>query len=118
MRGDLCPFDHGNDPVVLEDVALTQVLNFNHPPTHPLVPPGTGPAAPLNPPTSAQPPPPAELPEGLVERGGATPGIPLEPPPHHLQHPVAHPHLRGPHPGNMGRYLSQKYPIKIDSLMF
>ncbi|XP_069684891.1 RNA-binding protein 26 isoform X2 [Periplaneta americana] len=101
MRGDLCPYDHGNDPVVLEDVALSRVLAFgpNHPPSHPLAPPGTGPATPLNPPSASQPPAAAEVPETLVEH--AAPGIPLEPPPHHLQHPVAHPHMRGPHPGNM-----------------
>ncbi|XP_014210794.1 RNA-binding protein 26 isoform X2 [Copidosoma floridanum] len=28
MRGDLCPYDHGTDPVVLEDVALSRVLTF------------------------------------------------------------------------------------------
>lgn len=28
MRGDLCLFDHGTDPVVLEDVALPQVLSY------------------------------------------------------------------------------------------
>ncbi|XP_058799557.1 RNA-binding protein 26 isoform X2 [Phymastichus coffea] len=28
MRGDLCPYDHGIDPVVLEDVALSRVLTF------------------------------------------------------------------------------------------
>ncbi|XP_021927945.1 RNA-binding protein 26-like isoform X3 [Zootermopsis nevadensis] len=102
MRGDLCPYDHGNDPVVLEDVALSRVLAFgpNHPPSHPLVPPGTGPPTPLNPPGGSQPPAAAEVTEGLVEHG-PTPGIPLEPPPHHMPHPVPHPHMRGPHSGNM-----------------
>jgi len=28
MRGDMCPFDHGVDPVVVDDVALPNVLNF------------------------------------------------------------------------------------------
>ncbi|XP_072760590.1 RNA-binding protein 26 isoform X2 [Anoplolepis gracilipes] len=28
MRGDLCPYDHGTDPVVLEDVGLSGVLTF------------------------------------------------------------------------------------------
>ena len=32
MRGDLCPYDHGNDPVVLEDVELSSMLNYNRPP--------------------------------------------------------------------------------------
>ncbi|CAG9862332.1 unnamed protein product [Phyllotreta striolata] len=29
MRGEMCPFDHGIDPVVLEDSALTRVLTYN-----------------------------------------------------------------------------------------
>lgn len=28
MRGEMCPFDHGVDPVVLEDAALTRVLTY------------------------------------------------------------------------------------------
>ncbi|KAK4878106.1 hypothetical protein RN001_010612 [Aquatica leii] len=28
MRGEMCPYDHGVDPVVLEDSALTRVLTF------------------------------------------------------------------------------------------
>ncbi|EZA62685.1 RNA-binding protein 26 isoform X2 [Ooceraea biroi] len=28
MRGDLCPYDHGTDPVVLEDLTLSRVLSF------------------------------------------------------------------------------------------
>jgi hypothetical protein len=99
MRGDLCPYDHGNDPVVLEDVALSHVLAFgpNRPPSHPLAPPGTGPSTPLNPPGGLQPPTAAE-----VTEHGVAQGMPLEPPPHHLPHPVPRPHMRGPHPGNMG----------------
>ncbi|XP_047097744.1 RNA-binding protein 26 isoform X1 [Schistocerca piceifrons] len=47
MRGDLCPYDHGNDPVVLEDVALSRVLAFGPGAgTHTLPPTGTTPAAP------------------------------------------------------------------------
>lgn len=29
MRGDLCPYDHGSDPVVVEDVNLPNVLGFH-----------------------------------------------------------------------------------------
>jgi RNA-binding protein 26 len=29
MRGEMCPFDHGVDPVVLEDSALSSVLTYN-----------------------------------------------------------------------------------------
>ncbi|XP_020299907.1 RNA-binding protein 26 isoform X2 [Pseudomyrmex gracilis] len=42
MRGDLCPYDHGTDPVVLEDVALTRVLSFG---PHGAQAPGTVPVA-------------------------------------------------------------------------
>lgn len=28
MRGDMCPYDHGNDPVVLENTTLGTVLAF------------------------------------------------------------------------------------------
>ncbi|KAG5882370.1 hypothetical protein JTB14_036294 [Gonioctena quinquepunctata] len=36
MRGEMCPFDHGIDPVVLEDTALTRVLTYN-PNGHPMM---------------------------------------------------------------------------------
>ncbi|KAK3920131.1 Zinc finger protein swm [Frankliniella fusca] len=39
MRGDLCPYDHGTDPVVLEDVSLSQVLHPTQPGSGP---PGSG----------------------------------------------------------------------------
>ncbi|XP_026278261.1 zinc finger protein swm isoform X2 [Frankliniella occidentalis] len=39
MRGDLCPYDHGTDPVVLEDVSLSQVLHPSQPGSGP---PGSG----------------------------------------------------------------------------
>ncbi|XP_025074797.1 RNA-binding protein 26 isoform X1 [Pogonomyrmex barbatus] len=42
MRGDLCPYDHGTDPVVLEDVTLTRVLSFG---PHSTQAPGTVPVA-------------------------------------------------------------------------
>ncbi|KAL1500976.1 hypothetical protein ABEB36_006386 [Hypothenemus hampei] len=29
MRGEICPFDHGVDPVVLEDSTLSRVLSYN-----------------------------------------------------------------------------------------
>ncbi|KAF7284043.1 zinc finger protein swm [Rhynchophorus ferrugineus] len=29
MKGEMCPFDHGVDPVVLEDSTLTRVLSYN-----------------------------------------------------------------------------------------
>lgn len=33
MRGDLCPFDHGSDPVVVDDVNLSNVLQLNQGPS-------------------------------------------------------------------------------------
>lgn len=45
MRGEMCPYDHGVDPVVLEDSALTGVLSFapNGAPIGELPPPMMGP---------------------------------------------------------------------------
>uniref|UniRef100_A0A4W3GQR6 RNA binding motif protein 27 n=1 Tax=Callorhinchus milii TaxID=7868 RepID=A0A4W3GQR6_CALMI len=46
MRGDLCLFDHGNDPLVVEDVTLPGMIPFPPPPPglpppgHQLPPPG------------------------------------------------------------------------------
>lgn len=50
MRGEMCPFDHGIDPVVLEDSALTRVLTYNPDGTSAVVPPGVLPAQILAPP--------------------------------------------------------------------
>ncbi|XP_053970250.1 RNA-binding protein 26 [Hylaeus anthracinus] len=81
MRGDLCPYDHGTDPVVLEDVALSRVLTFG---PHSAQAPGTVPV-------SAVP----EPPQG--PNGNA--------PPQHL--PLASlppPHLRNQHHSNMDAF--------------
>ncbi|XP_056638480.1 zinc finger protein swm isoform X1 [Diorhabda sublineata] len=48
MRGEMCPFDHGIDPVVLEDTALTRVLTYNPNGTPPVVPSGIVPNPILN----------------------------------------------------------------------
>lgn len=42
MRGDMCSFDHGSDPVVLE--GISGVLDFPPPPVPPGAPPGYTPA--------------------------------------------------------------------------
>ncbi|XP_005996150.1 RNA-binding protein 27 [Latimeria chalumnae] len=51
VRGDLCLFDHGNDPLVVDDVALPSMIPFPPPPRLPppglLMPPMPGPP-PLN----------------------------------------------------------------------
>ncbi|XP_046476145.1 RNA-binding protein 26 isoform X5 [Neodiprion pinetum] len=78
MRGDLCPYDHGTDPVVLEDVALSRVLNFG---PH-------GPQAPGTVPVSSVP----EPPPG--PNGNA-------PPPHLPLASLPPPHLRNQHHSNM-----------------
>ncbi|RXM93015.1 RNA-binding protein 27 [Acipenser ruthenus] len=38
VRGDLCPFDHGNDPLIVDDVTLPTMIPFPPPPGLP--PPG------------------------------------------------------------------------------
>lgn len=69
MRGDLCLYDHGTDPVVLEDVALSRVLTFG---PHGAQAPGTDTVAPIPEPSLGQ--------NGTVQ----PPHIPLTslPPPH------------------------------------
>ncbi|XP_043481913.1 RNA-binding protein 26 [Leptopilina heterotoma] len=78
MRGDLCPYDHGTDPVVLEDVALSRVLNFGQ---HAGPVPGAVPVS-----VVSEPPP---GPNGT----GSHPHIPLA--------SLPAPHLRNQHHSNM-----------------
>ncbi|KAJ8003331.1 hypothetical protein DPEC_G00147220 [Dallia pectoralis] len=50
MRGDMCPFDHGSDPVVVEDVNLPNMFQVPPPGTlPPSLPPVAGPPPPLPP---------------------------------------------------------------------
>ncbi|KAK0166786.1 hypothetical protein PV327_004270 [Microctonus hyperodae] len=81
MRGDLCPYDHGTDPVVLEDVALSRVLTFG---PHGAQAPGTVPV------TAVPEPPPGH-------NGNA-------PPPHLPLASLPPPHLRNQHHSNMGAF--------------
>ncbi|XP_077402351.1 RNA-binding protein 27 isoform X2 [Vanacampus margaritifer] len=65
VRGDLCPFDHGNDPLIVDDVNLPNIIPF---PPPPVIPPGGLPKPPpitepppslrIPPPPYGQPPPP------------------------------------------------------------
>lgn len=77
MQGDLCPFDHGSDPVVVEDVNLPSMLPFQPPPipgVEPPPPPGLPPPPPLMnpPPVNLRPPvpPPGALPPSLPPVAG------------------------------------------------
>jgi len=72
MRGDLCPYDHGADPVVLEEGELSSMLKFNRPP------PG---APPVGPPPPHMRGPPPSLPPGEPYNPDA-PGISWPPPPY------------------------------------
>ncbi|XP_062904571.1 RNA-binding protein 26 isoform X1 [Mobula hypostoma] len=88
MRGDMCPFDHGSDPVVVEDVNLPGMLPFPSQP--PAVegpnPPALPPPPPIltPPPVNLRPPvpPPGPLPPSLppVAVGPPPPLPPLQPP--------------------------------------
>ncbi|XP_013384517.1 RNA-binding protein 26 [Lingula anatina] len=85
MRGDLCPFDHGADPVVVEDVALPGVLAFPggpqaHPPAPPMMPGNQPPRLPPGPPPSQQPPP--------LPAAGPTPANMRLPHPQHDRPPM------------------------------
>uniref|UniRef100_A0A3Q0QN51 RNA binding motif protein 26 n=1 Tax=Amphilophus citrinellus TaxID=61819 RepID=A0A3Q0QN51_AMPCI len=91
MQGDLCPYDHGSDPVVVEDVNLPSMLPFQPPPipgVEPPPPPGLPPPPPLMnpPPVNLRPPvpPPGALPPSLPPRlsftvSGTGPPPPLPP---------------------------------------
>uniref|UniRef100_A0A3Q1GNA2 RNA binding motif protein 26 n=1 Tax=Acanthochromis polyacanthus TaxID=80966 RepID=A0A3Q1GNA2_9TELE len=84
MRGDMCPFDHGSDPVVVEDVNLPSILPFQPPPIPgvepPQPPPGLPPPPPLMnpPPVNLRPPvpPPGPLPPSLPPVAGPPPPLP------------------------------------------
>ncbi|XP_012772402.2 RNA-binding protein 26 isoform X3 [Maylandia zebra] len=83
MQGDLCPFDHGSDPVVVEDVNLPSMLPFQPPPipgVEPPPPPGLPPPPPLMnpPPVNLRPPvpPPGALPPSLPPIAGPPPPLP------------------------------------------
>ncbi|XP_068600617.1 RNA-binding protein 27 [Brachionichthys hirsutus] len=45
VRGDLCPFDHGNDPLIVDDVNLPSIIPF---PPPPVMPPTALPMPPIN----------------------------------------------------------------------
>ncbi|XP_016306953.1 RNA-binding protein 27-like isoform X2 [Sinocyclocheilus anshuiensis] len=107
IRGDLCPFDHGNDPLIVDDVTLPTMIPFPPPPGLPRMPmlpmteppPGMPmPLPPPHPPPHGQPPPPGIYP---------MPGPPLIPatridtPPHSrtsTSSPLALPGVRPPLP--------------------
>lgn len=77
MRGELCPFDHGVDPLVVDDLNIPNVLRIpgDRPPT-------AGPPLPARPPRSTPPPRPSlPLPEVNPLRPPLPPfGPPLPPP--------------------------------------
>lgn len=69
VRGDLCAFDHGNDPLVVDDVNLPGIIPYPPPPvmapTSLPMPPITEPLPPLRMPSMppyGQPPPPGVFP--------------------------------------------------------
>ncbi|XP_040005857.1 RNA-binding protein 27 isoform X4 [Xiphias gladius] len=69
VRGDLCPFDHGNDPLIVDDVNLPNMIPFPPPPVMPPaglpMPPITEPPPSLRMPSMppyGQPPPPGVFP--------------------------------------------------------
>ncbi|MGH0138209.1 UNVERIFIED_CONTAM: hypothetical protein FKN15_065667 [Acipenser sinensis] len=77
VRGDLCPFDHGNDPLIVDDVTLPTMIPFPPPPGLPppglpMPPmPGMPPNLRLPIPPHGQPPPPGifPMPEAVQDQG-------------------------------------------------
>ncbi|CAH1777382.1 unnamed protein product [Owenia fusiformis] len=102
MRGDLCQFDHGVDPVIVEDVNLPKVLSFPGGPNPPTGPPGP-PRGPPGPPRGPPGPPRGPPPPGAVRHPGPPPprGPPagMPGPPHGMEGPVM---PRPPLPGGPG----------------
>ncbi|XP_071951192.1 RNA-binding protein 26-like [Antedon mediterranea] len=101
MRGELCPYDHGNDPVIVDDLNLPNMLR--PPPPLPSQPPPTQPPPPHIPPhppmgIPGQPPPPGPPPPGPPPPGlPPLPGPMLRPLPnvppdlHRFPPPSLHP---------------------------
>ncbi|XP_038055263.1 RNA-binding protein 26-like [Patiria miniata] len=98
MRGEFCPFDHGNDPVIVEDVNM---LNKRTPPLPPQPPPSQPPPPQIN--TQV---PPHQAPGGMPPLGpppGGQFGNPfppnqrLGPPPPGMTLPPRGPMLPPPH---------------------
>lgn len=79
VRGDLCPYDHGNDPLVVDDVNLPNMLPFPPAPILPLPPPPNIPPPPITEPPPplritpmppyGQPPPPGVFPDNYDAEG-------------------------------------------------
>ncbi|NP_001089821.1 uncharacterized protein LOC734886 [Xenopus laevis] len=91
MRGEMCPFDHGSDPVVVEDVNLSGILPF-----------------PAQPPVVEGPPPPGFPPPGFPP----PPSI-LTPPPVNLQPPVPPP---GPLPPSLPPVTANEVQVRLRSI--
>lgn len=103
MRGDFCPYDHGKDPVVLEDVALSQVFSFGPqgPPNLSIAPPGIPrPVHDIGPPLG--------MPPGLPPPPGV--GLPMCPP--HMMMQAPPPMVMRP-PPNLGKFLVK---LKLENL--
>ncbi|XP_069754230.1 RNA-binding protein 27 isoform X4 [Narcine bancroftii] len=92
MRGDLCLFDHGNDPLIVEDVTLPGMIPFPPPPPG-LPPPGHQ----LPPPGHHLPPPLPGLPPSLRLPPIPPPGQPPPPGIHSVsgQHPISKSNIDG-----------------------
>lgn len=119
MRGELCPFDHGNDPVVVQDVLPPGMLGFpastaptflpdGQPIPGTTLPGGAGPLPGSYPPPNSQPPPPGtsgtlpnevpksqanqEGPDTTIPASGPQPSAPVGMVPQRSQAPVMSPH--------------------------
>uniref|UniRef100_A0A3B5A435 RNA binding motif protein 27 n=1 Tax=Stegastes partitus TaxID=144197 RepID=A0A3B5A435_9TELE len=82
VRGDLCPFDHGSDPLIVDDVNLPNMIPFPPPPVMPPaglpMPPITEPPPPLRMPSMppyGQPPPPGVFPMTVQTTHSLTLGL-------------------------------------------
>ncbi|XP_033115635.1 RNA-binding protein 26-like [Anneissia japonica] len=87
MRGELCPYDHGNDPVIVDDLNLPNMLSIGSP----SIPP---PPLPSQPPPQQPPPPqippqiPPHPPLGLPRQPLGLPPPRIPPPPGPMLRPL------------------------------
>uniref|UniRef100_UPI00358FFD55 RNA-binding protein 26-like isoform X2 n=1 Tax=Myxine glutinosa TaxID=7769 RepID=UPI00358FFD55 len=108
MRGDMCPFDHGTDPLVVDDVNLPSMIPFP-PPAGPLLerapqpaPPGM-PPPPLIPPHSLLGPMPPLRHPSLIPPPGMTP----------TSGPTQHPSSRVETPSSVENSMASRIPPAI-----
>ena len=107
MRGDLCPYDHGTDPVIVEDVSMP---SYPPPSGPPPPPPSVGlPMPPHVPPPPIITGPPPPRPERFEPYNPEAPSMSRPPP--FWTRPPGPPPMSGPPPGPPGMFMMHGPPL-------